>query len=80
MIAFRNRDHFCVTVLTGFIKGVHSFPLNRKKVHGTEKVGNHCSKGSNKKLREVMAAYLLYKCKHLCMLIFRVVSTFNQKK
>jgi len=24
-----------------------------------------------KKLKEVMAAYLLYRCKHLCMLIFR---------
>ena len=27
-----------------------------------------------KKLREVMAAYLLYRCKHLCMLRFCVVS------
>jgi len=26
------------------------------------------------KLRDVMAAYLIYKCKHLCMLKFRVVS------
>jgi len=26
------------------------------------------------KLRDVMAAYLLYKCKHLCMLKFRVAS------
>jgi len=25
------------------------------------------------KLRDVMAAYLPYKCKHLCMLKFRVV-------
>ena len=32
------------------------------------------SRGLNKKLREAMAAYLLYRCKHLCMLIFRVVS------
>jgi len=27
-----------------------------------------------KMLRAVMAAYLLYRCKHLCMLIFRVVA------
>jgi len=27
-----------------------------------------------KKLREMIAAYLLYKCKHLCMIIFSVVS------
>jgi len=33
-----------------------------------------------KKLRGVMAAYLLYRYKHLCMLIFRVVSPSLTKK
>jgi len=35
---------------------------------------------SNGKVRDVMAAYLLYKCKHLCMLKFRVVSPPLTKK
>jgi len=30
--------------------------------------------GDQTEKRDVMAAYLLYKCKHLCMLKFRVVS------
>jgi len=32
MIAISSRDHLYVTVLTGFIKGVHSFQANREKV------------------------------------------------
>jgi len=31
-------------------------------------------------LREVMTAYLLYRCKRLCMLIFRVISSSLTKK
>ena len=45
------------------------------------RVGYSCSRGSNKRLNvflrcpigEVMVGYLLYRCKHLCMLIFHVV-------
>jgi len=32
------------------------------------------------KLRDVMAAYLLYRCKHLCMLKFRVLFPYLTKK
>jgi len=33
-----------------------------------------------KKLRDVMTAYLLYRCKHLCMLKLRVVFPSLTKK
>jgi len=41
MIVFFSRNHLYVTVVTGFIKRIHSFSQIVKRVHGTEKVGNH---------------------------------------
>ena len=40
MITFSSIDHFYVTVLTGFIKRVHSFQPNRQKDPWHWKVGN----------------------------------------